>query len=126
MSVLWPPAFSGRYFYRGLAFAKSAGAATSANYTQIVWSFVWSAAFLGEVPAVATVLGALLIAGAVTARGMAGSLSQPALKTSRSERYLPDVVEYDVDDVELVALVSDDTGSQADFDMGEEQAAPSA
>ena len=119
--------FLGQVFLsRGLAFAKSAGAATSANYTQIVWSFVWSAAFLGEVPAVATVLGALLIAGAVTARGMAGSLSQPALKTSRSERYLPDVVEYDVDDVELVALVSDDTGSQADFDMGEEQAAPSA
>ena len=61
------------FLYRGLAFAKSAGAATSANYTQIVWSFVWSAAFLGEVPAVATALPPCLPTGGQLQQGRKSS-----------------------------------------------------
>ena len=66
--------FLGQVFLsRGLAFAKSAGAATSANYTQIVWSFVWSAAFLGEVPAVATALPPCLPTGGQLQQGRKSS-----------------------------------------------------
>ena len=40
----------------------TAGRVTIANYTQIIWAFIWGLVFLGEKPVLTSIFGTLLIA----------------------------------------------------------------
>ena len=78
----------------------TAGRVTVANYTQIIWAFIWGLIFLGEKPMLTSLIGTLLIAVDAGCAVYKAWIKNPGKKNGAGTK----ATEYDseFDEVEII------------------------
>jgi len=80
----------------------TAGRVTVANYTQIVWAFIWGLVFLGEKPELTSLLGTLLIAVDAAFAVYKAWIKKPNGKKG-TDKKLP-AYDAELDEIEIVDM----------------------
>jgi len=78
----------------------TAGRVTVANYTQIVWAFIWGLVFLGEKPELTSLLGTLLIAVDAAFAVYKAWIKKPSAKKEDNKP----VYDAELDEIEVVDM----------------------